>query len=198
MSTEKKERKVTGGIKIITGPMFSGKSSMMMRLVIRFEYQGVKTLVLKPKIDKRYSSTHVVSHQDLRGNVNKIEAVEVTKLSEAEEIEGFEDVDVIGIDEAGFFDEDIIHFCNKWHREGRYLIITGLNGSYMRTHFGYFHLLLPMCTDIVMLKAVCNRCKEDAHYTHRIANSKEKILVGKEDDYESLCPPCFFAATEKT
>lgn len=180
-----------GEIILIIGPMFSGKTTELIRRISRYDRAAMKTIVIKPIKDTRYSNTEVVTHEDLHGDKRRIDAVSVDNLGQCEEIDNFEKVDVVGIDEGNFFGVDIAYYAEKWRRDGKIVIISGLNGSYTKEHFGSFHMLYPLCTDIVMLTAVCEKCKRDAHFTHRKSADSADLVVGGSDKYEALCGSCF-------
>jgi thymidine kinase len=187
-----------GEIILILGPMFSGKTTELIRRMMIYKEALMKTLVIKPTKDTRYSKSKVVTHKDLHNKKKSIEAASFDNLSQAEEIGDFDSIEVIGIDEGNFFGEEIAYYTDKWRKAGKIVIISGLNGSYQREHFGYLHMLYPLCTDIVKLKAVCAKCKcMEAHFTHRTSEDDGKLVIGGSDKYESLCGPCFDLATEK-
>lgn len=187
-----------GKLILITGPMFSGKTTELIRRMSRYNFARMKTLMIKPTKDIRYSASAVVTHEDLHGNKTSINALSFDDLSHVEEVSDFDSIEVIGIDEGNFFGEEIAYYADKWRKNGKIVIVSGLNGSYQREHFGYFHMLYPLCTNIIKMKAVCARCKKvNAHFTHRTSADDDKLVVGGTDKYESLCGVCYDLATEK-
>ncbi len=186
---------VDPGVKLIGGPMFSGKTSELIRRITCFTRSGISTVVLKPTKDTRYSRSKVITHEDMHGNRMSIDAFSVESLSQAEELDNFDDVSVVGIDEGNFFGDDIAYFCDKWRRGGKLVIVTGLNGSFKREHFGFFHKLYPICKEYTLLSAICTRCKCEAHFTHRKGHNEAELVVGGAELYEPMCGPCFDLAT---
>ena len=166
----------TGSIEVITGAMFSGKTEAHIAKL------NVK--LFKPNIDSRYSETHVVSH-----NQRKLEAINVDS---AIDILGLSvDADVVGIDEAQFFGEEIVNVCSKMANNGKRVIITGLDKNFKGQPFSPMPHLICIADYTTKLQAICLKCGAPASFTHRINTSTQEILIGELNDYEALCRRCF-------
>ena len=182
--SERKYHSEIGSIEVITGPMFSGKTDELLRRISRSFIAKQKTLLFKPNIDSRYSETHVVAH-----NNNKLEAISVDL---AIDILGLSvDADVIGIDEAQFFGNDIIEVCNKLANNGKRVIVTGLDKNFKGLPFAPLPQLICIADYATKLQAICMECTAPASFTFRINESSQEILIGESKDYEALCRKCF-------
>ncbi len=174
-----------GWIEVICGPMFSGKSEELIRRLKRAEIAKLRIQVFKPKIDNRYSTTHIVSHSDLK---YKAEIVESSK-------EIFENAkprtEVIGIDEAQFFDMDLVEVCNKLADLGKRVIISGLDMDYRGIPFEPMPQLMAVAEIVTKLNAICSQCGAPAFYTQRKVQKGERIVIGDSSIYEARCRRCF-------
>ena len=171
----------SGWLEVIVGSMFSGKSEELIRRIRRAEIARQRVQVFKPRIDKRYSEDHIVSHSDLRMKSETIE--------KAEEI--LEKVDprteVIGIDEAQFFDATIVAVCNRLADMGKRVIVAGLDKDYLGKPFEPMPELLAVAEYITKSMAICVICGAPANYTQRLVQNEERVLVGASGVYEARC-----------
>ncbi|KAF6097665.1 thymidine kinase 1 [Phyllostomus discolor] len=168
---------------VILGPMFSGKSTELMRRVQRFQIAQYKCLVIKYAKDTRYSnlfSTH---------DRNTMEALPACQLRDTtQEALG---VDVIGIDEGQFF-PDIVEFSEAMANSGKTVIVAALDGTFQRKAFGAILNLVPLAESVVKLNAVCMECFREAAYTKRLGLEKEVEVIGGADKYHAVCRLCYF------
>ncbi|MCB0727407.1 MAG: thymidine kinase [Ignavibacteria bacterium] len=172
--------KKTGHIEVICGSMFSGKTEELIRRIRRAEIARQRVIVFKPKIDDRYSEFEIVSH-----NEQSYPSVVVEDASEIPE-KSF-DVEVIGIDEAQFFDNNLIQICQNLADSGRRVIVAGLDQDYRALPFEPMPQLLSVAEYITKTLAVCVVCGAPANRTQRNSDSDNKILVGAKDHYEARC-----------
>lgn len=176
-----------GKIEVVTGCMFSGKSEELIRRLKRAKIAKQTVQVFKPSIDDRFSSIEVVSHTG-----DKIEAIPV---SESKEILGKvkKDTDVVGIDEAQFFDDNLIQVARELAKKGKRVIIAGLDMDFRGEPFGPMPKLLAIADEILKLHAICIVCGEEATMTQRLINGKPAryddpvIMIGAAEKYEARC-----------
>jgi thymidine kinase len=178
-----------GTIQMICGPMFSGKTEELVRRVRRMEHAGKISIVFKPRIDNRYNADNVCSH----GGV-QIKCVLIDKSSDIiEYISKNGNIDVVGIDEMQFMDNDIIEVVSVLAESGYIVIGAGLDKDFRKEPFGPMPELLTAAEDVTKLKAVCHTCKEDAAFTQRLIDGEpasyddQIVLVGAKDSYEARC-----------
>ncbi len=173
-----------GWIEVICGSMFSGKSEELIRRLRRAQIARQRVQIFKPKIDRRYDSNQIVSHSEMR--------IESESISSAREIlEKLDDrTEVVGIDEAQFFDQEIVAVCNKLADMGKRVIVAGLDQDYLGRPFEPMPQLLAIAEYITKTLAVCVRCGNPANRTQRLIESKERIIVGAADIYEARCRRC--------
>ncbi len=172
----------TGGwIEVIAGSMFSGKSEELIRRLRRAEIARMRVQVFKPAIDKRYSDGHIVSHSELKMPSECIE--------KAEEILDRLDprTEVIGIDEAQFFDESLVAICNRLADMGKRVIVAGLDKDYLGKPFDPMPQLLAVAEYITKTQAICVICGSPANYSQRVIDKDERVLVGATGIYEARC-----------
>jgi thymidine kinase len=176
-----------GRIEVIAGCMFSGKSEELIRRLKRAQIARQKIQVFKPSIDTRYSEIEVVSH-----NGEKITGIPVADSKElASRID--ENADVIGIDEAQFFDEGIVDVANDLANRGFRVILAGLDMDFRGEPFGPMPALLAIADDVQKLHAICTVCGDDAMYTQRLINGHPAsyndpvIMIGASEKYEARC-----------
>ncbi|CAD8179568.1 unnamed protein product [Paramecium octaurelia] len=182
----------TGTISVIYGPMFSGKTSELMRLVKRFTISERKCVVLNYANDNRYSGEQCISSHDKQF----LKAIKVCKLNEA--YEKCKESDVVAIDEGQFF-TDIVEFSEKMANLGKIVIVAALDGTFDRKPFHNILNLIPLAERITKLTAVCWFCKrENASFTKRIVQSQEIELIGGEDCYKPACRLCFHLAESQS
>ena len=176
-----------GSIEVICGSMFSGKTEELLRRLKRAKFAKQKVEIFKPCIDTRYSETEVVSHDH-----NAIQSTPVESSQNILLMAG--DVDVIGIDEAQFFDNGIVEVCRKLSEEGYRVIIAGLDMDYLGKPFGPMPALMATAEHVSKVHAICVRCGDPAHHSHRLTADGQLVMLGEKDTYEPLCRHCFNAA----
>ncbi|KAM6939705.1 thymidine kinase, cytosolic [Xenentodon cancila] len=172
-----------GQIQVIFGPMFSGKSTELMRRVRRFQIAQYKCLVIKYAKDTRYSDTGVATHDKYT-----MEAVPATSLEAVRPMAL--QACVIGIDEGQFF-PDTVEFCEEMANLGKTVIVAALDATFQRKPFGNILGLVPLAESIVKLHAVCMQCYKEAAYTKRIGAEKEVEVIGGADKYQAVCRTCY-------
>jgi thymidine kinase len=174
----------TGWIEVICGSMFSGKTEELIRRLNRATIARQKVEIFKPAIDKRYHDQNIVSHSEL--------SIRSTPVNTAEEILLFAgESTVVGIDEAQFFDPNIIEVCNKLANSGKRVIVAGLDMDFLGVPFGAMPQLMAMAEFVTKVHAICIVCGEIAQYSYRKAPSQDKVLLGETDSYEARCRKCF-------
>jgi thymidine kinase len=179
-----------GTIEVITGSMFSGKTEELIRRLRRSNYAGLKVEIFKPSLDNRYSETRVVSHDD-----KSIVSTPVDNASAILLLAG--DVDVVGIDEAQFFDNSIIDVCNNLADNGIRVVIAGLDMDFMGKPFGPMPALLAVAEYVTKVHAICMRCGNLAQYSFRKSAEEQVVLLGEKNIYEPLCRNCYNEALNK-
>lgn len=175
-----------GIIEVITGPMFSGKSDELIKRIRTLSYASINTLVIKPKIDQRFSSCEIISRSGLKIPTFSVETVEeIQELFEAEEYQA------IAIDEIQFFPETIIDFLDSLANKGIRVMVSGLDQDYLRKPFGPLPRLMALAENITKLQAVCAICKRAATTSARThENSTDQTLIGDLEEYEARCRDC--------
>lgn len=179
-----------GHIELICGSMFSGKTEELIRRLKRAKIAKQKVEIFKPQIDVRYDDTKVVSH-----DANSIHSNPVSSSSQILPLAI--DVDVIGIDEAQFFDEHLPDVCEKLANRGVRVIIAGLDMDYLGKPFGCMPALLSISEFVTKVHAICMNCGDLAHYSHRIVEGSSTILLGEQESYIPLCRSCFNKERQK-
>jgi thymidine kinase len=179
-----------GSVEVITGCMFSGKTEELIRRLRRAQFAGLKVEIFKPSLDKRYSETRVVSHDD-----KSIISTPVDNPSAILLLVG--DVDVVGIDEAQFFDSSIVDVCNKLADDGLRILIAGLDTDFMGKPFGPMPALVSIAEYVTKVHAICMRCGNLAHYSFRKSDEEQVVLLGEKNLYEPLCRSCYNKALNK-
>lgn len=174
-----------GRIEVITGGMFSGKSEELVRRLRRAAIARQKVQVFKPQTDVRSGPEALVTRDN-----RQLDAV--TVASSAELLERLEEgVDVVGIDEAQFFDPGLVEAVNRMADRGLRVIVAGLDLDYRRRPFGPMPAILTVAEYVDKMHAVCMRCGEPAHYSQRIVRGDEQVLVGDTESYEARCRSCY-------
>ncbi|XP_028456536.1 thymidine kinase, cytosolic isoform X2 [Perca flavescens] len=168
---------------VIFGPMFSGKSTELMRRVRRFQIAQYNCLVIKYAKDIRYSDTGMATHDK-----NTMEAVPANCLEDVRSLAL--QACVIGIDEGQFF-SDTVEFCEEMANLGKTIIVAALDGTFQRKAFGNILNLVPLAESVVKLHAVCMQCYKEAAYTKRIGAEKEVEVIGGADKYQAVCRKCY-------
>lgn len=173
-----------GSIEVICGSMFSGKTEELIRRIKRALIAKQKVKVFKPTTDSRYEENKVCSH-----NKNNVDSVIVKKSKEV--LKNIDGVDVVGVDEAQFFDDGIVDVCNEMAFLGKRVIVAGLDMDYLGNPFGPMPFLLSIADEITKTQAVCMGCGDSAYISYRKNKLKDKILVGEKDFYKPLCRKCY-------
>ena len=192
MFLERKGDKVNrrGWIEVVCGSMFSGKTEELIRRMKRAEFAKQKVEIFKPVIDTRYDDEAVVSH-----NENTIRSTPVQSSSNILLLAT--DVDVVGIDEAQFFDDQLPHVCRQLANGGIRVIIAGLDMDYKGEPFGPIPALMAQAEFVTKVHAICLHCGNLASHSYRKAEGDNLVLLGETDEYEPLCRTCFNWATTK-
>lgn len=182
--------KKSGCIEVICGSMFSGKTEELIRRLKRAQLANQKIAIFKPCIDIRYSDEDVVSHDS-----NSISSQPIKSPAEMLELEP--GVQVVGIDEAQFFDDSIVEVVQYLANHGIRVVIAGLDADYLGKPFGPMPALMAIAEDVQKLHAICVRCGNLANISHRLAKSADLVVLGEKDAYEPLCRDCYNKATAK-
>ena len=179
--------KKAGSIEVICGSMFSGKTEELIRRMKRAQFAKQTVEIFKPCIDVRYSEDKVVSHDSHSIHSTPIE-------SPAQMLELSNDVEVVGIDEAQFFDDSLIEVVQTLANRGIRVIIAGLDTDFLGKPFGPMPALMAVAEDIQKVHAICVKCGSPANHSHRLSASDELVVLGETDIYEPLCRHCYNAA----
>ncbi|MEN8247731.1 MAG: thymidine kinase [Bacteroidota bacterium] len=176
--------KKSGWIEVICGSMFSGKTEELIRRLNRARLAKQTLEIFKPAVDKRYHESDVVSHDE-----NAIRSTPVEFSNDILLLAG--NSDVIGVDEAQFFDEDLPKVCQQLAAQGKRVIVAGLDMDFEGTPFGPMPHLMAMAEFVTKVHAICMQCGALASYTYRLSDNKQKVLLGEKDEYEARCRQCF-------
>lgn len=179
-----------GWIEVICGSMFSGKTEELIRRLNRARIAKQKVEIFKPGIDTRYDETDVVSH-----NENSIQSTPVSSATQILLLTN--DVDVVGIDEVQFFDDEIAEVCNKLAAQGIRVIVAGLDMDFTGKPFGPVPALMATAEYVTKVHAICIRCGNLAQYSYRKTDDRKLVMLGETESYEPLCRSCFELATKK-
>ncbi|HUX96732.1 MAG TPA: thymidine kinase [Bacteroidales bacterium] len=179
-----------GSVEVITGSMFSGKTEELIRRLRRAQFAGMKVVIFKPAIDKRYSETRVVSHDE-----RSIVSTPVDHPSAIILLAG--DADVIAIDEAQFFDTSLVEICSHLANNGSRIIVAGLDMDFTGKPFGPMPGLMAIAEHVTKVHAICVRCGSLAQYSFRKTEESQVVLLGEKNLYEPLCRSCYIAAIKK-
>ena len=178
-----------GWIEVICGSMFSGKTEELIRRLKRVKIANLKVEIFKPSIDTRYDEIQVVSHDS--------NAILSTPIDNPQTILLLaNDVDVVGIDEAQFFDIEIVNVCQILASKGIRVIVAGLDMDYLGKPFGAMPYLLAVADYITKLHAICVQCGNIASISYRKTEADGQVLLGEKDIYEPRCRRCFNKGTE--
>lgn len=173
-----------GTIEVICGSMFSGKTEELIRRVKRARIANQSVEIFKPEMDKRYDEADVVSH-----NQNAIPSVPVESASQI--LLMASGLDVIGIDEAQFFDNELPHVCNQLADYGVRVIVAGLDMDFKGQPFGPIPQLLSIANFVTKVHAICIQCGALAQFSHRKVTGDQQVMLGETDTYVPLCRKCF-------
>ena len=174
----------TGWIEVVCGSMFSGKTEELIRRLKRAKIANLKVEIFKPQIDTRYHETEVVSHDS-----NSIMSTPVSSSQNILLLSS--DVEVVGIDEAQFFDDGLPDVCEQLANKGIRVIIAGLDMDFLGRPFGPIPALLAKAEYITKVHAICVRCGALANHSYRLVESDTKVLLGEKESYEPRCRECF-------
>jgi thymidine kinase len=174
----------TGWIEVICGSMFSGKTEELIRRLNRAKIARQRIQIFKPALDKRYHDENIVSHND-----NSIRSIPVQLSTEITVLA--ENCEVVGLDEAQFFDESIVAVCDDLANSGKRVIVAGLDMDYMGKPFGCMPQLMAIAEFVTKVHAICMVCGEVASHSYRLSPSNERVLLGETDLYEARCRRCF-------
>ena len=164
--------------------MFSGKTEELIRRIRRSQIAKMSTIIVKPKIDSRYSESHIVSHNQLKLKAHIVESSKkILPLAEQ--------VSVIAIDEAQFFDDSIVGVCKQLAAAHKRVVVAGLDTDYRGHPFGPMPKLMCEADYLDKLRAICVQCGNPASYTQRKTADAEQVLIGELDKYEARCRNCF-------
>ncbi|SHF80871.1 thymidine kinase [Pedobacter caeni] len=175
-----------GSIEVICGSMFSGKTEELLRRLKRAQIAKLNVEIFKPATDTRYDETAIVSHDRNSIQSTPVENSSAILLLDTE-------VQVVGIDEAQFFDENLPDVCNKLAQKGIRVIVAGLDMDFSGKPFGPMPALMAIAELVTKVNAVCVRCGSPAVYSYRTVANESKILLGEKDSYEPRCRPCYHA-----
>jgi thymidine kinase len=173
-----------GWIEVICGSMFSGKTEELIRRLRRAQIANLRVGIFKPITDDRYHRDNIVSHDE-----NSIPSIPVPDAKSIREQAST--VDVVGIDEAQFFDKELPLVCNALALQGTRVIVAGLDMDYLREPFGQMPVLLSMAEYITKLHAICMQCGNIANYSYRKTGNAALLLIGDKDLYEPRCRICY-------
>lgn len=184
--------KNTGRIEVICGSMFSGKTEELIRRLRRAQFANQKIEIFKPSIDNRYSDVEVVSHDS-----HHITSKPIKDPSEMLSIDP--DVQVVGVDEAQFFDESLVEVVKSLADRGVRVIVAGLDTDFLGNPFGPMPRLMAIAEDVQKVHAICVKCGNLANHSHRLSKSSDLVVLGEKDVYEPLCRECYnrIVASEK-
>ena len=180
-----------GWIEVICGSMFSGKTEELIRRLKRVEFANQKAVIFKPITDVRYSKNKVVSHDS-----NEIESIPVYNSKDI--IKLAKGVDVIALDEAQFFDENIVSVCNNLANDGKRVIIAGLDMDFEGNPFGPMPNLMAVAEFVTKVHAICTETGNLANFSHRKSKSKDLVFLGERNEYEPLSRSAFYEKFNKS
>lgn len=172
---------------MICGSMFSGKTEELIRRMKRAKFANQRVEIFKPRIDVRYSEEEVVSHDSNAIRSTPVDSAQTILLMAS-------DVDVVGIDEAQFFDEGIVEVCRKLADSGVRVILAGLDMDYLGKPFGPMPALMATAEYVTKVHAICVRCGNLAHHSHRLTADDKQVVLGAQDSYQPICRHCFAEA----
>ncbi len=178
-----------GWIEVICGSMFSGKTEELIRRLKRAQFAKQRVEIFKPAVDTRYDEEEVVSHND-----NRIRSTPVPASANIRLLAN--DVDVVGIDEAQFFDEEIVAVCNDLANRGIRVIVAGLDMDFKGNPFGPMPALMATAEYVTKVHAVCTHTGNLAHYSFRKAQNDDLVLLGEVEEYEPLSRAAYYKALQ--
>ena len=173
-----------GWIEVICGSMFSGKTEELIRRINRARIAKQRVEIFKPAIDKRYDDVNVVSH-----NASSIQSIPLNTSSQL--LMYIDNTDVVGIDEAQFFDAELPDVCNRLAGMGIRVIVAGLDMDYLGNPFGPIPSIMSTAEYVTKVHAICMQCGNLAHYSYRKTSEEKLVMLGETDSYEPLCRDCY-------
>ncbi len=179
-----------GWIEVICGSMFSGKTEELIRRMRRAQFANQKVEIFKPRIDVRYSEENVVSHDANSIRSTPVESPQNILLLSS-------DVEVVGIDEAQFFDSSLVDVCRQLANSGVRVIIAGLDMDFLGKPFGPMPELMATAEYVTKVHAICVKCGNLAHHSHRLSADEAQVVLGEKETYEPICRHCFAEAMNK-
>ncbi len=179
-----------GWIEVVCGSMFSGKTEELIRRMKRAKIAKQKVEIFKPKIDTRYSEVQVVSHDENAIMSTPVDSPRTILLLAT-------DVEVVGIDEAQFFDDGLVEVCNVLANRGIRVIVAGLDMDFRGNPFGPIPKLMATAEYVTKVHAICVKCGDLAHHSHRLSENDKLVVLGELDIYEPICRDCFQKAIGK-
>ena len=181
----KKHAEQKGQIEVICGSMFSGKTEELVRRLTRARLARQHVEIFKPKVDTRYDEMHIVSHND-----TSIRSTPVSFAGDILLLSGT--CDVVGIDEAQFFDEDIVRVVQLLANQGKRVILAGLDMDFEGNPFDPMPKLMAIAEYVTKVHAICMKCGDLATFSFRLSALKEKVVLGEKESYEARCRKCFY------
>ena len=183
----RKHAEQKGQIEVICGSMFSGKTEELIRRLTRARLAKQHVEIFKPSVDTRYHDTHVVSHDE-----TSIRSTPVGFAGDILLLSGT--CDVVGIDEAQFFDEEIVRVVQLLANQGKRVILAGLDMDFEGKPFDPMPKLMAIAEYVTKVHAICMQCGDLAAFSYRLSGAKEKVMLGEKDSYEARCRKCFYEA----
>ena len=183
------ETRRRGRIEVICGSMFSGTTEELIRRLKRAKFARQRVEIFKPAIDTRYAESDVVSHDSHSIASTPVDASASILLFTSE-------IDVVGIDEAQFFDEGLVEVCNELANNGIRVIVAGLDMDFRGKPFGPMPALCAIADEVSKVHAICVKCGSLASYSHRTVKNDKQVMLGEMQEYEPLCRTCYLEALE--
>jgi thymidine kinase len=185
----RKQETQKGWIEVICGSMFSGKTEELIRRLKRAKFAKQHVEIFKPAVDNRYDESAVVSH-----DANSIMSTPVQYAQQILLLSG--DVDVVGVDEAQFFDDGIIEVCSILASKGTRVVVAGLDMDFRGKPFGPMPALMCIAEYVTKVHAVCVKCGSLANFSHRLVDDPDLVVLGETSHYEPLCRVCYHLANK--
>ena len=179
-----------GRIEVVCGSMFSGKTEELIRRLKRAEFARQKVEIFKPSIDTRYSEMEVVSHDRHSIPSTPVESSSSILLLSS-------DIEVVGIDEAQFFDDGLVGVCNELANRGIRVVVAGLDMDFKGVPFGPIPALCAIADEVTKVHAICVKCGALAYVSHRLVPGDKRVMLGEQSEYEPLCRECYRKVMEE-
>ncbi|MGI6572784.1 MAG: thymidine kinase [Fermentimonas sp.] len=186
----RRDSQQVGRLEVICGSMFSGKTEELLRRLRRAKFAKQQVEIFKPAMDTRYSAAEVVSHDR-----NAILSTPVEHSSNILLLSS--EADVVGIDEAQFFDQGLVEVCLQLADQGTRVIVAGLDMDFKRNPFGPIPALCAVADDVTKVHAICVECGRLANYSHRLVENDKQVMLGETEEYQPLCRRCYLQAMGK-